>query len=415
MKGKNGMNILLINHYAGSPQYGMEYRPYYLAREWVRMGHRVVIISASFSHLRIKQPTVEGNISEEIIDGIKYIWIKAPNYKGNGFKRILNMLTFVSKLVFLSKKLSSYFKPDLVIASSTYPLDIFPAYLISRFSKAKLIFEVHDLWPLTPIELGGLPKWHPFIVIMQIAEDFAYKHADKVISILPKALDYMVSRGMDANKFVHIPNGIDTEEWQSSNAQLPEKCKEVIEKLKKEEKFLVGYVGSFGVANALNYFIESAIYLKELPVSLILVGQGPEREKLQKYVELNKLDNVVFLTSIAKGSIPFLLNEMDALYIGWRKNRLYRYGMSPNKLFDYMMSGKPIIHAVEAGNDLVKEVGCGISIPPEDPVAIAEAVKKLLSMAPGEREEMGMRGREYVIKNHDYKVLAQKFLEAIND
>jgi len=278
-----------------------------------------------------------------------------------------------------------------------------------------LIFEVHDLWPLTPIELGGMPKWHPFIVVMQIAEDFAYKHADKVISILPKALEYMVSRGLDPKKFVHIPNGIDISEWQPLNTQLPEEHKEAIYKLKKEGKFLVGYAGSFGVANALDYFVKSATYLKNLPVVLVLIGQGPEKENLQKYVELNKLDNVIFLPPVSKNLIPLLLKEMDILYIGWRRNKLYRYGVSPNKLFDYMMAGKPIIHAIEAGNDLVKESGCGISIPPEDPIAIAEAIKKLIEMSPTEREEMGKRGREYVIKNHDYKVLAQKFLEAINE
>jgi len=408
------MNILLINHYAGSPQYGMEYRPYYLAREWVKMEHKVVITSASFSHLRSKQPKVNGNISEELIDDIRYIWIKAQSYKGNGLKRILNMLTFVSKLMFLSKRLSSHFKPDIVIASSTYPLDIYPAYLISRFSKAKLIFEVHDLWPLTPIELGGMPKWHPFIVILQIAEDFAYKHADKVISILPKALEHMVSRGLDPKKFVYIPNGIDIEEWQSFNTQLPEGHKEIIEKLKKEVKFLVGYTGSFGVANALDYFVKAASYLKDLPVALVLVGQGPEKENLQKYVTENNLNNVVFLPPVPKNSIPELLSKMDILYIGWRRSPLYRFGVSPNKLFDYMMAGKPIINAISAGNDLVAESGCGISIPPEDPVAIAEAIKKLIDMSPLEREEMGRRGREYVIKNHDYKVLAKRFLEAMN-
>ncbi len=409
------MNILIINHYAGSPQYGMEYRPYYLAREWLKMGHDVTIIASSFSHARSKNPKIENYKKEEVIDGIKYLWIVTPIYKGNGIKRVLNIFSFIIKLIKNSRKFAEEIRPDVVIASSTYPLDIFPAYLISRFSKSKLIFEVHDLWPLTPIELGGMPKWHPFIVVMQIAEDFAYKHADKVVSILPKALDYMVSRGLDPKKFVHIPNGIDINEWQLLNTQLPEEHKEAIYKLKKEGKFLVGYAGSFNVANALDYFVKSATYLKNLPVVLVLIGQGLEKENLKKYVELNKLDNVIILPPVSKNLIPLVLNEMDILYIGFRKNKLYRYGVSPNKLFDYMMAGKPIIHAIEAGNDLVKESGCGISISPEDPIAIAEAIKKLIEMSPAEREEMGKRGREYVIKNHDYKVLAQKFLEAINE
>jgi len=407
------MNILLINHYAGSPKYGMEYRPYYLAREWVKGGHKVTIIASSFSHVRSKNPEIDGEIKEELIDGIRYVWIKTPKYEGNGAKRAINMFSFVWKLIKNSKKFTKEIKPDVVIASSTYPLDIYPAYLIARFSKAKLIFEVHDLWPLTPIELGGMPRWHPFIVILQIAEDFAYKKCDKVVSILPKALDYMVSRGLDPTKFVHIPNGIDIEEWQSLSAPLPDEHKNIIEKLKSEGKFLVGYAGSFGVANALDYFVESAKYLKELPVVLILVGQGPEKEKLQRYVKENKLDNIVFLPPVPKKSIPELLSKIDVLYISLRRSSLFRFGISPNKLFDYMMAGKPIIHAVEAGNDLVAESNCGISIPPEDPIAIAEAIKKLINMSEEERVAMGLRGKEYVIKNHDYKVLARKFLEVI--
>jgi len=409
------MNILLINHYAGSLQYGMEYRPYYLAREWVRMGHRVIIVAASFSHVRSKQPMVNGNISEELIDDIQYIWIKTPSYKGNSIRRVWNMLTFVGTLTALSKKLSKEFKPDVVIASSTYPLDIYPAYLISRFAKAKLIFEVHDLWPLSPIEFGKMPKWHPFIIMMQIAEDFAYRKVDRVISILPKALDYMVSRGLTPEKFVYIPNGIDIDEWQSFNTLLPPQHQETIERLKQEGKFLICYAGSHGITNDLEYFVESAFYLRVLPVALVLVGQGPEKEKLQKYVVEHNLNNVIFLPHVLKNSIPELLSKMDILYIGWRRSPLNRFGISPNKLFDYMMAGKPIIHAIEAGNDLVRESGCGISIPPEDPYVVAEAIKKLMSISSSEREGIGRRGKEYVIDNHDYKILVKKFLEAIND
>lgn len=114
-----------------------------------------------------------------------------------------------------------------------------------------------------------------------------------------------------------------------------------------------------------------------------------------------------------KAAIPSLLASMDVCYIGLQKQSLFRFGVSPNKLMDYMIAGKPIIHAIEAGNDLVAESGCGISVPPEDPDAIANAIKRLMSMSPAEREEMGRRGREYVIANHDYNILAKKFLEAI--
>ena len=177
------MNILLINHYAGSPRDGMEYRPYYLAREWVRLGHRVLVVAASHAHVRAQQPLLAGRSRRnETIDGVEYSWLKTPPYSGNGVGRIRNMLAFLHGLYRQGRQLAQSFKPDLVIASSTYPMDIWPA---------QLVFEVHDLWPLSPMELGGLSRWHPFIMVVQAAEDYAYRRADVVVSMLPKVRAYM--------------------------------------------------------------------------------------------------------------------------------------------------------------------------------------------------------------------------------
>lgn len=211
------MNILLINHYAGSLGYGMEYRPYYFAREWVRSGHKVTVVGASYSHLRSKQPKVSQAFEEENVDGIRYVWLKAPAYEGNGFGRIKNMLAFLAGLYRYMDKLAGGVIPDAVIASSTYPLDIYPARRLAKRYRAKLVFEVHDLWPLSPMELGNMPPYHPFIMVMQAAENYAYRHADKVVSLLPKAKEHMVSHGMAEEKFVYIPNGICIEDWNELN------------------------------------------------------------------------------------------------------------------------------------------------------------------------------------------------------
>ena len=115
------MNIVYINHYAGSVYHGMEYRPYYMAREWVRLGHDVTIIAASVSHLRQNNPVIHGNIEEEVLDGIRYLWCRTPSYDGNGVGRVVNIFLFLWRL-FSSELESKITKtPDLVIASSTYP------------------------------------------------------------------------------------------------------------------------------------------------------------------------------------------------------------------------------------------------------------------------------------------------------
>jgi glycosyltransferase involved in cell wall biosynthesis len=407
------MNILLINHYAGSKTHGMEYRPYYLSREWVRLGHNVTVVAASYSHLRTRSPDLSGKITDENLDGIRYVWLKTPKYQGNGGGRVFNMLSFLRRLFNHYYEIVGHWKPDVVIASSTYPLDIFPAYRFSQKTGAKLIFEIHDLWPLSPIELGGMPRWHPFIVVMQIAENFACRRSDRIVSILPKTARYLEKHGMEADKFFYVPNGVDIEESETSNEGLPKPHAGILKEIHASRRFVVGYVGAHGLANSLDSFIEAAKVLVDHSVTFVLVGQGPEKESLQRKAQSLKAENIFFLPPVQKAAVPSLLAEMDSLFIGWKRQPLYRFGVSPNKLMDYMMAGKPVIHAIEAGNDLVAESGCGITVPPEDPEAIASAIEQLRGMTPIERQMMGAKGKEYILSNHDYRVLAGRFLDAM--
>ncbi len=405
------MNILLINHYAGSPKHGMEYRPYYLAREWVKAGHRVTIAAASASHVRARNPQLRGSVTEEIVDGIRYVWLRTPNYQGNGVRRVANIFSFVGQMMRQRGPVVNGAKPHAVIASSTYPLDIWPAARIARESGAKLVFEVHDLWPLTPIEVGGMSRWHPFIAILQWAEDFAYRRASRVVSILPKADDYMRQRGMAPEKFVHIPNGVDLSEWRQTPESLPEEHRAVIEREKSAGRFLVGYAGAHGICNALPVIVQAARQLETAPVTFLIVGEGPEKENLKHAAA--GLGNVVLLPAVPKPAIPALLANLDALYIGLARQSLFRFGVSPNKLFDYMMAARPVIYAIDSGNDPVGESGCGISCGAEDPSAVAAAVMRLKACSPSERLAMGRRGRDYVATHHEYRILANRFLEVL--
>jgi glycosyltransferase involved in cell wall biosynthesis len=409
------LNIMFINPYAGSKTYGMQLRPYYLAKEWVKLGHQVTIVAASFSHVRTEQPVISGNITEEDIEGIRYLWLQTPDYEGNGMKRVANMMKFAWQLVRFKKKLASMCKPDVVIASSPHPFGIFGAKGIARAAGAKLVFEVRDLWPLTLIELGNTSPWHPFIMFMQFTENYAYRSADRVVSLLPKADRYMIEHGMAPHKFYYLPNGIDVEEWQEVfEGRLPGEHREMIERYKTDGYFLVGYTGAHGLANSLDDLIEASHLLRNESVAFVLVGHGPDKEALQQQAKERGLNKVAFLPSIPKYAIPELLARMDALFIGMRRDSRYQFGVSPNKLFDYMMAAKPVIHSVEAGNDLVVSSGCGISLPPEDPQAIAQAIMKLQAMSREERVEMGLKGREYVLAEHDLKHLASRFFTDMN-
>ena len=369
------MHILILNHYTGSPYHGMEYRPYYLSREWVKSGHSVTIVAANQSHIRTKNPVVNGKLLEEYIDDIKYIWIRTRKYTDNGIGRVLNMLDYIRGVYSMTPQLIKE-NPDVVIASSTYPLDNYPAYSLAKKAKAKYVYEVHDLWPLTPMELGGYSKYHPFIVIMQLAENFAYKHVDKVVSILPCAKQHMIDHGLREDKFVHVPNGVSLEEKDNGienvNGDIltpPNWIKTFIE----NNKFIVGYTGTFGLANSLRTILMSASILqKDYPdILFVLVGKGPEEKKLMELKKELNLSNLIIVDAVPKEQIQQVIACFDICIITWNKQPLYRFGTSPNKLFDYMYTGKPIVQAVEAGNDIIADAECGITVEPENPAATA--------------------------------------------
>jgi glycosyltransferase involved in cell wall biosynthesis len=391
----------------------MEFRPFYLAREWMKLGHTVTIVAASCSHVRTHSPAMSDAIMEEDIEGVRYVWLKTPSYHGNGMGRLINMLAFVWRVWRLRNRFAAQFAPDLVIASSTYPLDNVPAQQIARKCKAQLVYEVHDLWPLSPVELGGMSRWHPFVLLMQWAEDFAYRNANRVVSILPCAESHMRERGMAAEKFVYIPNGIDRQEWEQRNAPVPPEHQEILSKLKVAGRFIVGYAGAHGLANALRSLLEAAKKLEDQNITIVLVGQGPMKTVLQEQTVQARLHNVVFLPPVSKDAMPSLLSYFDVCYIGLKRTPLFLFGVSPNKLLDYMMAAKPVIQAIDAGNDLVVAVGCGRSVPPENAAAIARAAKELKVLTPAERHALGQRGKDYVLACHDYRVLASQFLEAV--
>jgi glycosyltransferase involved in cell wall biosynthesis len=403
------VNFLLLNHYAGTPALGMEYRPYYLAREWVRMGHAVQIVAADFSHVRARQPAP----GDELIDGIRYRWLPTPRYQGNGLGRARNICSFLRQVWADTRRLQREFRPDVVIASSTYPMDIWVARRIARPVGAKLVYEVHDLWPLSPIELSGMSPRHPFIRLVQAAEDAAYRDADVVVSMLPKVHDYMASRGLDLRKLHIVPNGIALDDWLVRPPPLREDVARALAEARQAGRMVVGYAGSMGLPNALDTLLDAAKALRGVALQFVLVGDGHERARLARRVADERLHNVTLLPPVPKAQIPALLGAIDIAYIGWRQVPIYRFGIAPNKLIDYMMAGVPVLHSVDAGNDPVAEAGCGLTVSPEAPAAAPAGLRQLAALSAEERRAMGQRGRAYVRARHSYAVLAQRFIEAL--
>lgn len=400
-----GMPVVwIVNQYVGSPMHGMEYRHYYLARELTRRGHRVVVLSGSRSHLFTRRPRVSRPFTLQEIDGITYCWVAGPPYKrAISALRVLNMAAFAAALEALPT--TRLPRPDAILVSSPSP---FPLPVAARWARrfgARLVFEVRDIWPLTLQELGGLSDHHPLVAVMQRIEDHGYRVADAVVSVLPAARGHMVARGMDPAKFHYLPNGVDLTPLPDGGP--PAAVRDAI----RDGVFTVGFVGTLGHANVLETLVDAAALLDPQEAQVVIVGQGAERDGLM--ARAARVPNVTFTGPVPKAQVSSAISRFDACYVGYRRNPLYRFGVSPNKLYEYMAAGRPVLFAADAANQPVREADCGRTLAPEDPAALAAAIRSLIAATPADRARLGVNARAYVERHHDYARLGGQLSDVL--
>ncbi len=385
------MTIWILNHHALTPQMSGGTRHYDFAKELIKRGHKVVIISSSFHYSKYSELKEYGNSEyiKEDIDGIEWVWLKTPPYTGNGIARVKNMLSYTHKAISIIPTLNLP-KPDTIIGSSVHLFAVYAAYRLSLRYKTPFVMEVRDLWPQTLIDMG-ISKWHPFIIILGVLEKFLYKKADKIITNLPYASSY-ISKFTDSSKVEWISNGVDI-----SN---------VIYKKPENRKILkVAYTGALGVANNLSLLVEFA-KTKPKNIEFLIVGDGVEKAKL---LQLSKgLENIQIKEPVAKDEVPCILQNSDILYFNLKDSPVFKYGISSNKLFDYMASGRVIIFSSNATNNPIKECDGGITIEPDNIEALQNAIYQIQNMSYEKRVQLGENNRDYCKQNYDIKVLVDK-------
>jgi glycosyltransferase involved in cell wall biosynthesis len=397
--------IWILNQTAGTPNSGWGERHYYFAKKWIAKGYKVVIISGSYNHLFHTQPMVGSKTFtlEQQEPNLMFCWVKIPKYSGESIFKLWSMIVFAIKTMFLTPKLIG--RPEVILVSS---MPIFPMlsgwYLKKKYSVSKLIFEIRDLWPLTPMYLKGYSKWHPMIIMMRWLEKFGYRKADGIVSLLPNAAVYIDGISKDPSKFHWIPNGIDTNLLEKEN--IPVEYKRKI----TTDKFVIGYAGTMGMANALEYFTGASILLKDNDhIHFVLVGDGYLKEALQEQTKGQK--NITFLPKIEKNKVQQLLSFFDVCFIGRNNTPLFDYGVSSNKYFDYMLAKKPVLVSSNMIKDPVQLSGCGITVHPESSEAIVEGILQLVDLSTNELDKFGVLGYEYVRKYHNFEYLSSQYLK----
>ena len=399
--------IWIVSQESSTPSTGYGGRSYYFAKELASLGHEVFLVLSSSSHMLRQKPNTSGKswyIEEHT--GFKVIWNETVGYdSSHDKKRVFGWFQFAFNILKLKQVLGG--SPDVVIYSSPPLIPVIGALLLKCITKAKLIFEVRDIWPLTLTEVGNINKRHPFIILSSFIERLSYRFADHIVSNLKFAIEHMETKGALPEKFHWIPNGICLDEIDIST-----KC--ALSRLIPKDKFVIGYTGSVGVANYLNHLIDAAILLKNNEnVIIVIVGEGAKKQSLIERTQQQKLKNVLFLDAVNKMEVQDIISNFDCCYLGTENINLYRYGISPNKLAEYMYAAKPVLLSFSGQGEIIESNNAGITVRAENPEDISRGILKLMNLSKKELTDMGTNGKNFVIENLTYRQLALKYNDLI--
>lgn len=394
------MNILYIHQYFKTPDEPGGTRSYWISKELIKRGHQVTVICST------NKQNIEP--STKYIDGIRVIYVKNEysNYMSS-LKRIYSFLKFVYLSFREAKKLSDV---DIVFATST-PLTVgYVALILKRIKGWPYVFEVRDLWPEFPIQIGAIKNKY-IIKYLRRLEKRIYISAEHIVALSPGMKDGVLAVGIETNKCTVIPNMSKPEEFFPR-----EKSNEIINQFMINcEKFNVVHFGSMGKANGLRYIIETANCLKKRGVDdidFIFLGDGGTKPMLKKLVADYQLSNVKFLGNHKMSILSEIVNCCD-ISVTCFLNLPILYTNSPNKLFDSLSAGKPIIvNSLGWTKDLVEKEKCGFFVDPNNPDDFAS---KLIKYKDGKPllDEWGANSRRLSIEVFDKSILSAKVADVI--
>lgn len=397
------MNIWFFNHYAVPTSLYPLARPYYFATYLQDRGHKVTIFAASSVHLSDQNLITDGRpMRAKKADGLRYVFLKARNYKGNGLGRIINFFEYTVRLFTQTGKFQ---KPDVIMATCVHPFACAAGILLAKKYHCRCVIEIADLWPLTLVEYGAMKEGQPVTRALYALEHWIYKRADAIIFTMQGGRQYIEdmgwSRDVDLDKVYYINNGVDLNvyRYQGSHELFADAD------LDREDTFKVMYTGSMGIANSVRDILDAAALLKEYPrIQFMLFGAGYQEEELKRRCEEKQLTNVHFKGRVDKKYIPNILSKGDVNLLTGPSDRVSYYGMSMNKMFDYLASGKPTISNIQTQNDIFVDNHCGVAVTPGSPREMADMILKFYQMDPAGYETYCKNARE-TVKKYDFAAL----------
>jgi glycosyltransferase involved in cell wall biosynthesis len=359
------MRVVIIHQYFKTPTEGGAIRSYYLAKGLLDHGHEVAVITAHNHATKFEE-----------LEGIDIHYLSV--YYDNKLGAISRVMAFLKFVVFATIKAFQLPKGDINYVIST-PLSVgFIAIVLKIFRRTPFVFEIGDLWPKAPIELGYI-KNTQLKQLLYWFEKLVYSKSRSIVAMSPDIVDYVLQT-QPATKIMMIPNMSDCEYYQPVVKPL-----DIEQKYDVEDKFIIAYIGTAGRANHLEYLVDAAIACAhKLPqVHFLVAAAGRELASIRELVHTHQLTNMTFTKYLDRDGVKELLAVTDAIYVSFANVPILASG-SPNKFFDGLAAGKLVITNFGGWiKNVLEENQCGFSYDPEN---IDEMVAELTSYTKDEKK-----------------------------
>lgn len=394
--------ILYIHQYFVTPEESGGTRSYWFSKALINKKYHVIMITSRSSQKKL--------IHKEIVEGIEVIYIR--NAYSNEMSILRRLISFLNFMI-LSTWVAFRQKNIAIIYATSTPLTIgIPALFCKWFKKIPFIFEVRDLWPEVPIQMGAI-KNKAIQKLLYWFEALIYKNASYIVALSPGMVDGVLKYGISSEKVSMIPNMAKIDEFYPRNQNFE------IAKIFEIDlnKFNIIHFGAMGIANGLDYIIYAAEIMKNREINdveFLLLGDGGVKERLKQQAKKLDLKNVKFIDSKPMKILSELVNLSNCSIVTFSNIPILKTN-SPNKLFDSLSAGKPIIvNSSGWTKEMIEDNNCGAYVDSEKPEHLVSLIAKWKDN-PELLTKLGSNSRKLAENTYDKSILSQKFVDLIGN
>ena len=408
------MKILYVSQYFPPEMGAPAARVAELSRHWAQMGHDVTVLTGFPNHPTGAVPPewrsrLHRLVYRENVASVRVVrsWLwPLPNR--NAHERIRNYASFCLSSAFTGLELP---RPDVVIATSPQLLVALSGAWLAWWKRVPFVFEVRDLWPESLVAVGAGGEGTLLHRTLGAVAGFLYRRSRHIVVVTPAFKDHLIRNWqVSAARVSIVENGVETNLFRPD----PSAATQVRRDLQVEDRFLICYIGTMGMAHGLETLIAAAERLQSVQPSatFLLIGEGAEKDHIVQLAAGRGLRNIRILDQQPRECIPAFISAADVCLVMLKKTDLFKT-VIPTKLLEYMACERPVIVAVDGqARQIVEEAGAGMFAEPENSEVLVAAIRSVAN-DPDKRRQMGMNGRQYIMSRLSREQTARDYINLL--